>query len=412
MSAMAAEQWDALIVGAGPAGLAAAAVLAQQGVQALLVDEGPVLGGRLRAQWYRRGRSTWDGAAEVRRLEASLAAGSSSVRVRLSTPVDVLLPAGEGFRAEAVGMRMHARTVLVATGATELPVPIPGWTLPGALAVGAAQTLWKGWGISPGRRGVVVGTSPLGFAVAQELRDAGVGVLPMVMPPQGPSTIHLGTVVDQWDRLFELRGAAPAWARPILATIKGRPSWRRMVMGRFPAAGVGVSGVRLMLGHQAQQILGDGRVEAIRLTRLDGAGQPVGSPFELPVDFVLLAGGLRPLADLLALAGALTTVIPGLGGEVPLVTRGLETSVRGLFAAGNALGVESAPVAVAQGNLAGLAMTAHLGRRVDASALDAAEAAVAGARQHAPFAFQPGLGAAVQELRRRSASALEAEVRA
>lgn len=392
-----AREVDVVIVGAGPAGLAAAAELAAAGHQVAVVDEAPVPGGRLRAQWYRWDGRVFDGAREVQQLLDEIAAGAGTVTFWLAAAVVSVQSAADRYQVEVLDAvppevtLVSARAVLVATGATEVPIPLPGWTLPGVLAVGAAQTLWKGWHVPPGRRGVIVGTSPLAFAIAQELTETGIGRLPVVMPPAGPGTHHLGTVSYQWRQLLDLAAAAPAWARPLARWLRHRPDVLAWAVGHLPDRGVPVAGVRLRLAHQAVALTGEDRVQGVRLQRLTGEGRPVGASWVEPVDFVLLAGGLRPLADLLVLAGAKTAVFGGLGGEVPLVTEEGHTSVPGLFAAGNALGVESAPVAMAQGRVAALGIRTYLGEVVAAAGRERAHERLREARRHAPFEFQPGL---------------------
>lgn len=400
---MSPKRFDAVVVGAGPAGLAAAGVLSRAGYAVLVVDEAPVPGGRLWAQWHRLGSTVWDGAHEVDRLVSALAPG---VQWRLSTSVEAIAgSAAEGFQVDLARGGAVGRAVLLATGAAEVPLPIPGWTLPGVLAVGAAQTLWKGWHIPPGRRGIIVGTNPLGFAVAQELLGAGVESLAIVMPPPSMATANLGSLPQQWDRLFELAAGAPRWAQPVARLLHGRAGWQRMAMRLYPPGGLAVSGARLQLRRQALAVEGGDCVEAVTLQSVDAAGLPAGAPWTEPADFVLLAGGLRPLGELTAQAGVQRGHYDGLGGEVPLVTARLATSRAGLFAAGNVLGVESARVAIAQGRLAGWGMVAHLGGSVPADRWREAEGALELARRDAPFAFQPGLGAA--RLRHRADSERE-----
>ena len=398
---MSPAAYDAVVVGAGPAGLAAAGTLAGRGHSVLLVDEAPVPGGRLRAQWYRLGATVWDGAQEVRRLVDGVAGGATW---RLGTSVQAISgSAGGGFSVDLGRETARARVVLIATGATEVPIAMPGWTLPGVLAVGAAQTMWRGWHIAPGTRGVIVGTNPLGFAVAQELADADVASLAVVMPPGGMAAAHLGSVEGQWDQLLALAAGAPPWAQPVARLLRGRPGWRRAALRWFPPSGIQVAGARLQLTRQALALEGGDRVEAVVLQRLDAGGEPVGTPWREAVDFVLLAGGLRPLGELLGQVGAVMGHYEGLGGDVPLVTGQLATSRPGVFSAGNTLGIESARVAMAQGGLAGLGMAAHLGDVAPDDAWRGARAAIDAARRQVPFTFQAGLAEAHNQHRQDSA---------
>lgn len=400
---------DVAIIGAGPAGLSAAALLGERGVRTVVVDEYPVPGGRLPGQSYRSPKGAFDGPAVARDLLLSL----EGRPITLMTGVTV-----SHVREDPEGWRLHlsappgllrARACLIATGATEIPIPIPGWTLPGVLTVGAAQILGVVWGVPLGRRGVVVGATPLAFAIADELQRTGTTLFGIVMPPEGPATAHLGGVEAQWGRLGDWRRLAPWWARPG-AALMGTDLGRRLLMPVFPKGGVPVTGCPVMLATGMVEILGTRTVEAVRLQRLDGEGHGVGRPFEEAVDFVLLAGGLRPLPDLLQAAGAEMVRLEALGGTVPLTDEGGATTRPGLFAAGNATGIEGAPIAIAQGRLAALAITRHLegDEAVTDATWQAARRALAQSRRDAPLSFHPGADAARIEIARRWALRKEA----
>lgn len=388
---MAERLCDVAVIGAGPAGLSAAVQLGEAGLQVKVLDEYPVPGGRLLGQSHRLHGRWFVGRQVANGLVAQ--AVHAGAELRCNTSVWGLRQANGIWRVDASGGEtVFARACLTATGATEVPVPTPGWHLPGVIGVGAAQVLANVWGVAPGRRGVVVGTSPLAFAIAQELRWAGVELTGIVMPPAYAGTAHLGDVPAQWSRLGALSGLAPAWARPG-ARLMRHPAWQRRLVPLFPVAGLPVAGTRLRLGVAAESILGEHEVEGIRLRRLGGDGQPVGESFDERVDFVCLAGGLRPVPDLLAATCAEMVSLRGLGGEVPVVAPDFATTAPGLFAAGNAVGVEGAAVAMAQGRLAALGVLRWLRGEgaVAPPALDRARAAVQEARTAAPIEFQPGV---------------------
>lgn len=385
---------DLAVIGAGPAGLAAAAEAAARGLRVRVFDEYPIAGGRLVGQLHRRGGTWHVGREEAGRLVAE--ARAAGARIDVGRSVWALEPgrSDDPWRlfVDGAAAPFAAAAAVVASGATEVPVALPGWTLTGVLAVGAAQTLANVWGVRPGRRGIVVGLSPLAFAVAQELFYAGAPPLGIVAAAAGPGREHLGPPAAQWQALLRLRSMAPIWARPGAALL-AVPGPRRTILPHLPRAGVPLFGTRLRLAVAAEAILDDGAggVAAVRLRRLDGRGEPVGAPFTEAVDHVLLAGGLRTVPDLFVAAGARTVLVEGLGGEVPVVDRNGETTVPGLFGAGSALGVEGAAVAEAQGRLAGLGAAVRLGRAVSEERLQAQRASVVSARQSAPFAFQPGV---------------------
>lgn len=387
------EAVDALIVGAGPAGLKAAAELGQLGFRVLVVDEYPEPGGRLLGQSSPPGGARWDGRQVARQLTQQ--AEKAAARLCLGTPVYNLERGPDGFRARLgpASAAVAARTVLVATGATELPIPLPGWTLPGVLTVGGGQVLWSVYGVAPGRRGYIVGTGALSFAVAQELAAGGVQVAGIVLAPPGPERAHLGSVASQWDQLVAQRAGAPPWIR-IGAAWLASSRRRRLSLAALPFGGVPAFGTRLRLGAAAVAIDGGQAVEAVTLRRMTAEGRLYGPVCQEPADFVLLSGGLRPLADLISAAGATMMVEGALGGAVPVLDPGGQTSVPGLFAAGSATGVEGAAVAMAQGALAGLAMARRLGAPVDDHRLTEARIAVGQVRSSARFSFRTGIEAA------------------
>lgn len=392
---------DVAIVGAGPAGLSAAIRLARAALNVVVVDEYPVPGGRLLGQLYRHQGKWFVGRDEARRLMEE--ARTLPIRWLLGTSVHAASRTDAGFILEtsADAASVRARAVLVATGSTELPVALPGWHLPGVVTVGAAQTLANVWGVAPGRQGMVVGLSPLGFAISQELRWAGVAVMGLVMAPPAPFTRHLGSPTAQWARLRAWGRAAPLWARAGARILTAR-AWQRKMIGLWPRSGLLVADIRLRLSVAAVGIEGEEQVEGIRLQRLNGDGHLMGETWVEPVDFVALAGGLRPVPDFFYALGADMVEMPGLGGWVPLTAPDGATTVDGLYAAGNSTGVEGAQVAMAQGEKAALGLLRFLLGVNAVSAVEFAEAAgrEAAHRTQAPLEFQEGIQAARAEASR------------
>ncbi|MFJ0615028.1 FAD/NAD(P)-binding oxidoreductase, partial [Bordetella bronchiseptica] len=178
---------ELLVVGAGPAGMAAATQSAALGVDTLLLDEQATPGGQI----YRAitttaltrpdilGPDYWHGASLLEPLRASGAAYLSGATV---WAVSRSAEAGDGGVFEvaySVGGQadiLRARHILLATGALERPFPIPGWTLPGVVTAGAAQILLKTAAIVPGEHAVLAGGGPLLYLLAWQYLNAGVRI--------------------------------------------------------------------------------------------------------------------------------------------------------------------------------------------------------------------------------------------
>ncbi len=159
------------MVGAGPAGIAAACCLAEAGKEVLLVDEGLRPGGQI---WRHRQGAAPPAAAIpwLRRLE------KTSVRALVGTSIVDVQPAGTLIgetRDGAVALR--GERVILATGARELFLPFPGWTLPGVIGIGAAQALVKAGAEVRGTEVVLAGSGPLQLPVASLLQRSGARVV-------------------------------------------------------------------------------------------------------------------------------------------------------------------------------------------------------------------------------------------
>lgn len=391
---------DVLVIGAGPAGLTGARVLGELGLQTLVVDEYPVAGGRLLGQLYQHHGRWWVGRDVAQGLVDALN-GNSSVRVMLRTSVAALVRDGEYFRVTVNGgAEILAKAVLVATGAAEVPIPVPNWTLPGVVTVGAAQVMANVYHIRPGERGIIIGTGALSFAVAQELAWAGVDLAGIVLPPSGPPFQWLGTPREEWQRLTQWDHLAPRWIRTLMPLV-GRGPGLNLAMAWTPPKGVRVAGTRLRPNIQVVRIMGDEVVSGVELTRLDRLGEPTGRSWVEPVDFVCLSGGLRPLTDVVQAAGARMRQSPGGLYDLPWHGPSGDTTVPGLYVAGNLLGIEGARVAMAQGQLAAWA-AAHYVRGLEDGCSDTNAAFIHElemARQEAPLVFDPHWAVVQQEMR-------------
>jgi NADPH-dependent 2,4-dienoyl-CoA reductase/sulfur reductase-like enzyme len=362
------ESIDLAVVGAGPAGLAAAAEAASLSLPLTLMDTFHLPGG----QYYKQTPPTL-GATEApddyARQLLGVVAGDS-VRLLAGTSVWGIFPEAppEGGRSDGgyllclygppgTPRRLKAQTVILAPGAYDRPVPFPGWTLPGVMTAGAALTLIKHQHVMPGRRILLSGTGPLQLVLARHLLEAGaelVGVLD-ANPFPWRGWRHAAAVWGQWARLRE-----------------GWDSWRAM-----QKAGVGIR-----WGHCVRHVEGEGCVERAGIGPVDGL--PAGaSPETVSADTVCLGHGFTPAIQLSRLAGCEHRYQPMQRAYVPVRDEWLETTLAGLFVAGDGAGIGGKDVARLEGRLAALGAVRALGREVPSGQVAALRRALARQRRFA-----------------------------
>ncbi|MEW5957480.1 MAG: FAD-dependent oxidoreductase [Chloroflexota bacterium] len=324
------------VVGAGPAGLAAAVAAARLGVQVTLIDELPKPGGQ-----YLKGeaRPVAPPVSKAERHGQDLIAELSNLAIDLRT--QTLVWGIDGTRLALHGSAgpawLEAQAVVVAAGARELVVPFSGWTLPGVMTLGAAQLLAKAHRVLPGRRVLLAGSGPLLLAAANELLSLGAEVAAVLEATHpGRWLPYAPAVWGQWDRLGE-----------------GWRYWQALRRARAP----------YRFGRIVIRAEGEAELEAVLVARLDRRGRPLAGTAEtIAVDTLCLGFGFVPNIELTQLAGCAHEFDRARGGWVPTVNERLETSRPGLFVAGETAGVGGAAAALLQGRVAGLAAAHRLGQ--------------------------------------------------
>lgn len=342
------------VVGAGPAGLAAAVTAADGGLDVILVDAADAPGG----QYYRAPAPAlgatrphamhhrWaDFAALTARLDGHRAAGRIRHLTRHQvwagerTGADWTLHAVTGTDGPG-GSALRARRLLIATGSYERQLPFPGWTLPGVVGAAGAQAMLKSGLVLPGRRVVVAGSGPLLQAVALSLARAGAEV-PALVEAAG----------------YAAYGRAPL----VLAADPGR-----LAEGVRHGTALARHRVRMLTHRAVTAVHGTERVEGVTVSRLDRDWSPVpGSGRRIDCDALAVGHGLVPQLDLAAGLGCATRC--GADGSAALELDGeLRTTVPGIWAAGETGGIGGVRLALTEGELAALSVIADARGRLPA----------------------------------------------
>lgn len=329
---------DLLIIGAGPAGLAAA--VAAAGLNIIIIDERAKPGG----QYFKQPGKGF--AVTPAALDAQFSEGAALIADVAASPAKLMAGRiawsaqrdGQHVVVESSGpegpARIIAARLIIATGATEKPWPMPGWTLPGVMTTGAAQTLLRSGAVSPGSRVLVAGNGPLNIQLANELLTAGVTV---------------AAVVEQAPR--------PGLARAASALTMARHDAGLAVAGVRQLARLARAGVPLLFGHVVCRAEGESQVECafVAATRPDGT---LGPERRFDIDALCIGAGFQPQTEL---ARALGCRLEWQGGALAVVRDDAgRTSISNVFVAGDGGGLGGARTALAQGTLAGLAVVSDL----------------------------------------------------
>ncbi|WP_312113370.1 NAD(P)/FAD-dependent oxidoreductase [Brevibacillus reuszeri] len=383
---------DVAVIGSGPAGLTASIELARAELSVAVVDEYYRPGGRLLGQLYDDPKAPvnerrWDG----KKLTQELLGQAEKAGVRLFCGVTAWSVSG-CWQIELSGAEvktLQARALLLATGAAEKALPMPGWTLPGVVSVGAAQTFTNVHQVAIGQRVMVVGVDPLAISVAMEMKHAGIEVVGIALPQASAWSKEEASPIQALKRLADVADLAP---NPFLRQMGRMMGTRfsRLAAHILRVPFVQVDGVPLYLRKAVTAIEGKTGVEAVTLQPVSVHGLPIGRAERIEVDAVCLSAGLYPLSELAQVAGCMLVDIPELGGLVPLHSHDLQTNVEGLFVAGNITGIEGAKVAMAQGRLAAVSIAGSLGKKASLS-LQEAHAGVKQARAESPLRFLPNI---------------------
>ena len=345
--------YDVVIIGAGPAGLSAAIACRESNLNVIVIDEFPKPGGRLLGQLHQEPNGEWwNGMKETQNLIDQ--AEKLNTEIKCEVSVHHIEKMEHGYTVQTNIGVFDTTNLLIATGAAETAVPIPGWTLPGVMSIGAAQVMTNVHRVRVGNKGIVVGVNVLSAAIARELQIAGIELHSMALPISNPVTKNHANPRHVMDGLVRIAHLAPsAFLR--FGSKFAKAAWvRNIAVNFYPKGGVKMWGMPIHIRKAIVQINGTEKVESVTMCDITPDGEMIaGSEKIIDVDFVCIAGGLYPLAELASVIGCPFRYVEELGGHIPIHNEQMETPLNGLYVAGNITGIESAKVARAQGTLAG-----------------------------------------------------------
>ncbi|MDR1247720.1 MAG: NAD(P)/FAD-dependent oxidoreductase [Treponema sp.] len=314
---------DIVIIGTGSAGLCAACQAAATGADVVAVDENKLPGGQLFKQIHkffgsREHNAGVRGYKIGRRLLRQ--AEEKGARILLDSLVYGLFSdLSMGLVHQNRNYMLKAQRIIIAAGARENYLPFPGSALPGVMGAGAAQTMVNLHRVLPGKRIVMVGSGNVGLIVSYQLVQAGAEV------------------------------AAVLEAAPTIGGYGVHAAKLRRV------------GIPILTSHTVVRARGGEGVQEVDIAALGESGPIPGTERTIKADTVCLAVGLSPMTELAWMCGCRFAYIPAFGGHVPLHNQDMETTVKGVYVAGDITGVEEASTAMEEGNLAGIAAARSLG---------------------------------------------------
>jgi len=326
--------YDVAVIGAGPAGLAAATLSANAGLSTVLFDEQASIGGQI----YRAiadtpitnksvlGASYWRGtelAEAFRSSGAQYVAGATVWSLTPEREIGVSLSGGSLFTS--------ARRVIICTGALERPFPIPGWTLPGVMTAGAGQILLKTTGLLPVGRTVLAGCGPLLWLIAWQYLNAGVKISAILDTMPGKNRLRaLPHVVPFFFSSYFREGLE------LLRAVKRE--------------------VPVISGVTSLRAIGDDRVRSVGYRSGDRAEE------SMAVENLFLHQGVAPNVNLPMSIGIEHRWSDEQLAWVPVLDAHGNSSVDGIAIAGDGAGIAGAKAAEWRGRLSAISAARALGR--------------------------------------------------
>jgi sarcosine oxidase subunit alpha len=317
---------ELIIIGGGPSGLCAAKMAAEAGIDVLIIDRSPELGGQLIKQTHKffgsKAQYAKTRGFDIAKILIDQVIHHPHITILKEATVVGLYPdrVVTVYQHETY-TRYQADRIIVATGASEKFLAFENNDLPGIYGAGAVQTLMNLYGVLPGQEIIMVGSGNIGLIVSYQLLQAGV---------------HVKGIVE---------------AAPTIGGYKVHASKIRRL------------GVPIWTSTTVQRAMGKDHLEAVELIDLDAKWQPLlGTERIMSLDALCISVGLSPMHQLLSMVNAKTKYINELGGFVPIIDDHHQTTVKGIYACGDAVGIEEASSAMMEGYLTGLYVATDMQR--------------------------------------------------
>lgn len=317
---------ELMIIGGGPSGLCAAKTALDAGLSVTIIERSPKLGGQLVKQTHKffgsKAQYAKTRGFDIAKKLIDDIKDHPNLEILVDTTVvglydDLVITTYD----QKDYKKYQAKSIIVATGASEKFLAFENNDLPGIYGAGAVQTLMNLYGVLPGQEIVMVGSGNIGLIVSYQLLQAGVKVKAIIeaAPSIGGYKVHASKI------------------------------------RRF--------GIPIYTQKTIKKAIGKEKLEAIEVIDLDPTWKEIpGTEMTITCDGLCISVGLSPMHQLLSMIQAETKYIPELGGFVPVIDHTHQTTVKGVYACGDAVGIEEASSAMMEGYLSGLYISKNLGK--------------------------------------------------
>ncbi|MFH1777277.1 MAG: FAD-dependent oxidoreductase [Candidatus Omnitrophota bacterium] len=321
------DRIDLVIIGAGPAGLSAAAEAAKNKLDVLLIDKNDIAGGQLYKQIHKFFGSTRHGAGQ-RGFEIADLLYKECTRYKVKIMLEAVCAGvffDQGIEVSIIKnerlQQIKCKHLIISSGAKEKTMAFPGWDLPNIMGAGAVQTLVNLHRVIPGKRVLMVGSGNVGLIVSYQLIQAGMEVAGIVELGNKCSGYYV-----HYAKLKRLN-------------------------------------VPFYFSHTVKEAEGNDGVEQVTIVRVTERGRYVPeTEKKIPADLICLAIGLKPQSELCQVAGCKMYYNVRLNQVIPVYNDEMETTINNIYVAGDASGAEEASIAMEQGKLAAISIAAKSGK--------------------------------------------------